>query len=152
MPDTEIPVTPDTATTGGRRAMVREFLRDLFDLQFRTIMATRMLPGIYGLGIALAAIFTIYLTYRGFKDSVWEGFAWLLLLGPAAFIGLVTTLRITLEFVLAVFRIAGHIEHVAGSTQELSHHMPRFGLWRTLLYGDKANAPYTPPKMDEKPK
>lgn len=139
MPENSAP-NPSTGTPRGRRALAGGFLRDLFDLQFSVELTTRMMPVVYGLGIALSALTSAYLTYRGFMNSAWEGLVWLILLGPAAFIGLVTALRITLEFVLAVFRIAGYIEHVAGSTQELSHNMPRFGFWRTLLYGDKSSA------------
>ena len=140
-----------TVIKPGRRALMVGFLRDLLDLQLTAQLATRMMPVVYALGIALAALFTGYLVYRGFRNSVWEGVAWLLLLGPAAFLGLVTALRIVLEFVLAVFRIAWHIEHVAGSTQELSHNMPRFGFWRTLLYGEKSSS--VPPVRDPvKPK
>ena len=128
----------------------RGFLRELFDLQFTTVLATRMMPGVYALGIALAGLFTLYLTYRGFRSSPWEGVAWVVLLGPAAFIGLVTALRITLEFVLALFRVAWHVERVAGSTRELSHHMPRFGLWRTVLFGTTAAPPLKP--RNEPPK
>ena len=140
---------PEAASPPGR---LGGFFSDLFDLQFTNLLTTRMMPGVYGLGIALAALFTAYLTYRGFRNSVWEGVAWLVLLGPATFIGLVTALRITLEFVLAVFRVAWHVEHVAGSTQELSHHMPKFGFWRTLLWGAR-DAPPLPPRTDPaKPK
>lgn len=130
----------------GRRALLLGFLRDLLDFQMRKEMATRMMPVVYALGVAISGLFTGYLVYRGFRHSAWEGVAWLLLLGPAAFLGLVTALRIVLEFVLAVFRISWHIETVAGSTQELSHNMPRFGFWRTLLYGERAvpTPPATP--------
>lgn len=134
-----------TVVAPGRRALLLGFFRDLLDFQFNKQLATGMLPVVYVLGIALAALFSGYLVYRGYQNSIWEGVAWTLLLGPAAFLGLVTALRIVLEFVMAVFRIAWHIETVAGSTQELSHNMPRFGFWRTLLYGEKT-APPPPPK------
>lgn len=151
MPESPEPKSiPSTPPDSG--PPTRGFLRELFDLQFTTVLATRMMPGVYALGIALAALFTAYLCYRGFRNSTWEGVAWLVLLGPAAFIGLVTALRITLEFVLALFRVAWHVERVAGSTQELSHHMPRFGFWRTVLYGDKAAAPgATKTKLERPP-
>ena len=41
------PATPSDPPTRG-------FLRELFDLQFTTVLATRMMPGVYALGIALA--------------------------------------------------------------------------------------------------
>ena len=130
-----VPVPPTTA---------RSFFRDLFDLRFHTIMAVRMLPVVYGVGIAVAATFTLYLVVRGFKESLGDGLTWLLLLGPVMFIGLVLALRITLEFVLAFFRMAFYIEHVATHTAEMSKDMPKFGWWRNLLFGEGA-APEAPP-------
>lgn len=125
--------------------MLREFLRDLFDLNFRVFMATRMLPVVYLFGIVLAALFTIYLVVERFHISQREGLLWAFLLGPAAFFGLVTALRITLEFVLAVFRVAWYVEQVASHTQVVSEELPRFGFLRTLLFGARSGGPPKPP-------
>jgi hypothetical protein len=122
----------------------REFLADLFDLRFTVFMATRMLPGVYGFGIVLAGLFTTYLVILRFRESLAEGLVWLVL-GPLMFFGLVTALRITLEFVLAVFRVAWYVEQVASHTETVSQELPRFGFLRTLLFGEKA----TPPKKPE---
>lgn len=124
-------------------ALLREFFADLFDLRFTTFMATRMLPGVYGLGIVLAVLFTAYLVVQRFEDSFRAGMTWLFLC-PLVFVGLVTALRITLEFVLAVFRIAWYIEQVASHTETVSHELPRFGFLRTLLFGEKAPAKSRP--------
>jgi hypothetical protein len=132
--------SPGSAAPRAWWRLTREFLRDLFDVQFRTFMATRMLPGVYGFGIVLAALFTIYVVVLRFRESTWEGLAWLLL-GPLMFLGLVTALRITLEFVLAVFRMAWYVEHVAGRTQIIADELPRFGFLRTLLFGEKSAPP-----------
>ena len=121
----------------GWRALLAEFCRELFDLRFTTFMTTRMLPGVYGLGIVLAGCFTTYVVALQFKDSFRDGLAWLVL-GPLMFVGLVTALRITLEFVLAVFRVAWYVEQVASHTETVSQELPRFGFLRTLLFGEKA--------------
>jgi MFS family permease len=128
----------------GWQALVREFLRELFDIRFTTFMATRMLPGVYGFGIVLAGLFTTYLMYQRFMDSLLEGLVWLVL-GPLMFFGLVTALRITLEFVLAVFRMAWYVEQVASHTETVSQELPRFGFLRTLLFGEKSTPPKTKP-------
>jgi len=133
-------------------ALLREFLRELFDVQFGTFLATRMLPGVYGFGILLAALFTSYLVFLRFRDSTWEGLAWLVL-GPLLFLGLVTALRIALEFVLAVFRVAWYVEQVARHTQVVSEELPRFGVLRTLLFGEKPSPKPRPgsPKAESPP-
>ena len=121
-------------------ALVREFFRELFDFQFTTFLTTRMLPGVYVFGIVLAAFFTSYVVYLRFQDSRLEGLVWLVL-GPLMFFGLVIALRITLEFVLAVFRVAWYVEQVASHTQVVSEELPRFGYLRTLLFGKPAPPP-----------
>ena len=136
--------TPDPARSPAADGGWRELVRDLFDLRFRSLIAMRMLPLVYGIGIAVAAMFTVYQVVRAFKDSMWDGVAWLLLLGPAMFIALVLALRITLEFVLAFFRMAWYVEHVASHTKEMSKDMPKFGWWRTLLFGEGGEPPGSP--------
>ncbi len=118
----------------GAWALVREFFRELFDFQFTTFLTTRMLPVVYGFGIALAALFTVYFVVLRFRDSTTEGLVWLAI-GPLMFFGLVTALRITLEFVLAVFRVAWYVEQVASHTEVVSKEIPRFGSLGTLLFG-----------------
>jgi len=130
-----------TDANPGWKQMLREFLRDLFDLQLRTSMAARMLPMVYVLGIALAAIFTAYLVVQRFSASHSEGLLWAFLLGPLMFFGIVTALRITLEFVMAVFRVAWYVEQVANHTQVVSEELPRFTFLRTLLFGTRSNEP-----------
>jgi hypothetical protein len=141
----EEPGKPTAEASAPTRAwrLLREFLADLFDIRFGTFLTTRMLPGVYGLGIVLAALFTLYVAVQRFRESAMEGAAWLLL-GPLAFIGLVTALRITLEFVLAVFRVAWYVEQVATHTETVSQELPRFGFLRTLLFG--AGSPTGKPK------
>lgn len=139
MSDPAGPGAPQPAKDGWL-ALLREFLRELFDMQFTTFLTTRMLPGVYGFGIVLAALFCIYLVVLRFRDSTGEGMLWLLL-GPLLFFGLVTALRITLEFVLAVFRVAWYVEQVASHTQVVSEELPRFGFLRTLLFGKGAPPP-----------
>ena len=122
----------------GAWALVREFFRELFDFQFTTFLTTRMLPGVYGFGIVLAALFTVYFVVLRFRDSTNEGLVWLAI-GPLMFFGLVTALRITLEFVLAVFRVAWYVEQVASHTETVSQELPRFSVLRSVLFGKKTS-------------
>ncbi|HUR39668.1 MAG TPA: DUF4282 domain-containing protein [Verrucomicrobiae bacterium] len=123
-----------------RRGVAREYLRELFDLQFTTFLTTRMLPLVYGLGIGASAVFTLYLVFLSFRASLAEGLAWLVL-GPLLFFTMITALRIALEFVLAVFRIAWYIEQVATHTHVVSQEIPKFGALRTLLFGKGSQKP-----------
>jgi len=139
MPESGKP-TAEPPAPSGAWALVREFFRELFDFQFTTFMTTRMLPVVYGFGIVLAALFTGYVVFLRFRESANEGLAWLAI-GPLMFFGLVTALRITLEFVLAVFRVAWYVEQVASHTEVVSKEIPRFGSLGTLLFGKGGPAP-----------
>jgi hypothetical protein len=134
MPDAKAVPEVDPAPATGVRGFVREFLRELFDFEFTTFMTTRMLPGVYGFGILLATLFVIYFVVLRFRDSTVEGFVWLAI-APVLLLGLITALRITLEFVLAVFRVAWYVEQVASHTEVVSKEIPRFGSLGTLLFG-----------------
>jgi hypothetical protein len=127
----------------GPAALLREFLRELFDFQFTTFMATRMMPAVYAFGILLAALFVAYFVVLRFRESTGDGLVWLAI-APVLFLGLVTALRITLEFVLAVFRVAWYVEQVASHTEVVSKEIPRFGSLGTLLFG-KGGPPKVPP-------
>jgi len=124
----------DPAPATGPWGLAREFLRELFDFQFTTFLTTRMLPGVYGFGILLAAMFVIWFVVLRFRDSTGEGLVWLAA-APILLLGLITALRITLEFVLAVFRVAWYVEQVASHTEVVSKEIPRFGSIGTLLFG-----------------
>ena len=131
-PDKSAAAEPQVPT--GAWGLLREFLRELFDFQFTTFMTTRMLPAVYGFGIVLAALFVAYFVVLRFRDSTAEGLVWLAI-APLLFLGGITALRITLEFVLAVFRVAWYVEQVASHTEVVSKEIPRFGSLGTLLFG-----------------
>ena len=143
MPERDKPVPAAEPEPTGPVALLREFLRELFDFQFTTFMATRMMPAVYAFGILLAALFTGYFVVLRFRESTADGLVWLAI-APLLFLGIVTALRITLEFVLAVFRVAWYVEQVASHTEVVSKEIPRFGSLGTLLFG-KGGPPKVPP-------
>lgn len=117
---------------------IRMLLSGLFDLQFKTIITTQMMPLIYCLSILLSALAALYGIVWAFGQSWWMGLIWLTVVGPALFIALITTVRVVLEFVLTVFRIScyveamgGQVEGIAGQTQEISGSLPRIRFWKT---------------------
>lgn len=114
-------------------------LGGLFDLQFRTIITTQMMPIIYGMAILFSALAALYCVIWGFGQSWWMGLLWLLIAGPALFIALITTVRVVLEFVLTVFRlscyveaVAGQVEGIAGQTEGISESLPRIRFWKSF--------------------
>lgn len=115
------------------------FCRQLFDLQMRTVLTTRMLPVIYGLGIGFSACLAVYLTVMAFAERWYAGVFWLVLAGPLTFLVAVTALRVVLEFVLSVFRVAVHVEAVVAQTREIADDLPRIQFWKGFLRNRDGN-------------
>ena len=129
---------PSAAAAPATRADdYRELAQGLFDLQFQSIITTRMVPTIYMLGLILAAVLTLAFVIRSFHESLLYGLMWLLLFGPALFVAVAVILRISLEFILTLFRLAVAVEDleqsvqgIAGRTHEIAHDLPRIQFWK----------------------
>lgn len=108
-----------------------DFLRQLFDMEFRRLLTPRMLPTIYLLAMLASAYGVVAYAIQGFAQSTTLGLVRLLLIGPVAFFVLVTLSRIALELCLVAFRIAVHVNEMAGHTEDLAGSMPRIQFWKT---------------------
>jgi hypothetical protein len=107
-----------------------EYLRNLFDLQFRRLMTPRMLPTLFVVAIIGSALWVITYVAQGFAKSQGEGLLRLLLIGPLAFLTLVTVARVALELCLAIFRMAVHASRMAGHTEDIAGGLPRITFWK----------------------
>jgi hypothetical protein len=108
-----------------------EYLRNLFDLQFKQLLTPRMLPTLFLLAIVASAIWVAAYVAEGFSTSRYQGLLRLLLLGPAAFLTLVTLARIALELCLAIFRLAVYAGRMAGHTEDIAGGLPRITFWKS---------------------
>lgn len=122
---------------------IRDLLKNLFDVQMRNVITSRMMPLIYTFLLVLDAIGVIYLVVTALRVSLVDGLVWLVLLGPALFLAIMITTRVILELVMAAFRIAVRVEQVqvtaqniAGSTEVFSE-LPRITFWRGFRNKDK---------------
>lgn len=136
-------------------ANLRALLGGLFDLQFKTIITTQMMPLIYGLAVVLSALASLYCVAWAFGESWWMGLVWLTLVGPALFVALITAVRVVLEFVLTVFRIscyveamAGQVEGIAGQTEGISDSLPRIKFWKSFTSSTKESGNAAPKKAE----
>ena len=112
-------------------AKAGEFLRNLFDLQFRRLLTPRMLPTLFVLAIVASALWAAAYAAQGFSHSLGEGLLRLLLTGPLAFLTMVTCARVALELCLAIFRLAVHASRMAGHTEDIAGGLPRITFWKT---------------------
>lgn len=111
---------------------IRFFFANLFDLRMQAVVSMAILPVVYGLGIAIAAGGVITLIVLGFESSVGEGVFWLVLAGPTVFVAAVASLRIFLEFVLAIFRVSVQMDAIVEQTREIAVDLPRLRFWKNL--------------------
>ncbi|MGH8454483.1 MAG: DUF4282 domain-containing protein [Nevskiales bacterium] len=113
-------------------AWIADFLRNIFDLQFRRLMTPRMLPTLFIFAIIASALAAVGYVLQGFALSTNSGLIRLFLTGPLAFLVLVVLARVALEFCLAIFRIAVHVNKMAGHTEEIAGGLPRIQFWKPL--------------------
>lgn len=112
-------------------AKAGEFLRNLFDLQFQRLLTPRMLPTLFVLAIVASALWVVAYAVQGFSTSLTDGLVRLLLVGPLAFLTLVTCARVALELCLAIFRLAVHASRMAGHTEDIAGGLPRITFWKS---------------------
>src|ERR1700741_1398035 len=123
--------TPEQSGWKNLPARGREYLRNLFDLQFKQLLTPRMLPTLFLLAILASGIWVIGYVAEGFRVNLFHGLLRLLLLGPAAFLTLVTLARIALELCLAIFRLAVYASRMAGHTEDIAGGLPRITFWKS---------------------
>jgi hypothetical protein len=116
---------------------VRDLVRGLLDFEFQTVVTTQLLPIVYRVVVTAIAIGVVWQVAEAFAVSWLRGVLWLTILGPAVFLGMVTAVRVFLEFVISIFRVAVHVEFVsrrmidiADQTEEIAADLPRIQFWR----------------------
>lgn len=126
---------PEPGPASGRARLVAahvgEYLRALTDFGFQQWLTPRMAPVLYALGVLGSLYFVAMFVIEGFSRSAAVGFGRLLFIGPVAFLVLVTLTRIALEICLVLFRIAVHLNAMAGHTEEIAGGMPRITFWKS---------------------
>ena len=91
----------------------RGFFSELFDFSFAEFLTPKIIKVLYGLGILMAGIVAIGFLASGFKTSTGLGIV-TLILSPIVFLLYVIFIRVYLELVIVIFRIADHTETMAG--------------------------------------
>lgn len=84
----------------------RGFFEVLFDFGFRHFIAVRLAGVIYGLLLAVGALYALIWIVGAFQVSVLYGLLTLLVLAPLGFILYAMIARVYLEIVIALVRVA----------------------------------------------
>lgn len=91
------------------------FFAALFDFSFESFVTPKIATGIYILETAVGAIAWIAFGLKGFASGFFHGVFDLVIIAPIGFILTLVLLRIGLELLIAIFRIAEHTKEIADS-------------------------------------
>ena len=93
------------------------FFTTLFDFSFSEFIVPKILKVLYGLGILGAAIAALGFIVNGFSAGVLGGIV-MIILSPVIFVIGVILVRVYLEVVLVLFRIADNTAKMVQNKQE----------------------------------
>ena len=102
---------------GGVMEQPQGFFTTLFDFSFSEFIVPKILKVLYGLGILGAAIVAIGFIVNGFGAGVLGGIV-MLILSPVIFVIGVILVRVYLEVVMVLFRIADNTAKIVQNKQE----------------------------------
>ena len=90
----------------------KSFFASLFDFSFSSFVTLRFIKVLYGIFMALAALFALAIFFT-IAQQGGVGILLALILGPVAFLIYVLIYRVLLEFVVVIFRIAENTSIIA---------------------------------------
>ncbi len=96
------------------------FLGALFDFSFRHFIAVRLAGLIYGLALAVGAIYALIAIAGAFQASTGYGLLTLVVLAPLGFILYAIVARVYLEIVIALVRVAENTGEILASLRQRS--------------------------------
>lgn len=113
------PATPprNDSLIGAIWGETRALLAMLFDFSFKRFLTPRLVRILYSLSLLAAVLSALAWMASGFREGIMQGL-FTLVTGPIAFLLYVLTARVAMELVLAIFRIAEHIEKLPTSRSD----------------------------------
>ena len=94
----------------------RGFFAALFDFSFSEFLTPKIIKILYGIGLVLAAIGALVFIGAGFHRGVGAGVIFLIV-SPLIFLLYALGVRIYLEILIVLFRIAGWVEEIASRSK-----------------------------------
>jgi pilus assembly protein TadC len=94
------------------------FLSKLFDFSFTQFIALRVVGALYALILLFFGLFTLGYIFVSFTQGVSSGLA-ALILAPLVFLIYVILVRISLESIIVVFKIAENTSRIAQNSEKL---------------------------------
>ena len=88
-------------------------MRALFDFSFSQFVTTRLVRLLYAIEIVIAALVAIGVIIWRFSEGVGSGIV-ALIVAPLVFLLVVIFIRVQLEIIIVIFRIAEYLRDMAG--------------------------------------
>lgn len=92
------------------------FLGTLFDFSFSEFLTPKIIKILYAIGLVLAAIGALVFIGAGFHRGAGAGVIFLII-SPVVFLLCALGVRIYLEILLVLFRIAGRVDDIASRSK-----------------------------------
>ena len=93
------------------------FFRALFDFSFTQFVTEKIIIALYVLAIVLFLFVVIFGVVTAFSQGFFEGIIGLIF-SPVVLLVYIIIVRVWLEFIVVVFRIADHAQQIAVNTQK----------------------------------
>jgi hypothetical protein len=88
------------------------FLAALFDMSFRSFITTKLVKILYAIGMVLFALVAIGVVLTSFNLSTGIGLL-MLIVSPVLYLFMLIYLRVTMELIVVLFRVAEEITSLA---------------------------------------
>jgi len=93
------------------------FFNNLFDFSFSEFITIKIIKILFGIGILAAAVGALYFIVWGFHGGVFAGIL-TIILSPVVFIIYTILVRVYLEIIMVLFRIADNTSKMVKEEQE----------------------------------
>lgn len=90
------------------------FLAALFDFSFSSFITAKLIRVLYALGLLMAGVSTLFVLATSFTQGFMFGVV-MLILAPLVFLFLAMYMRVMLEVLMVLFRIAEDVRSIANS-------------------------------------
>jgi len=99
---------PSTSALSSLWLQIRAVLDLVLDLSFKRFVTPRLVRMLYVLSLLAAAFYAFSYMFSGFKNGTFTGL-FQMATAPLAFLLYLISARVTVELILAIFRIAEHL-------------------------------------------
>ena len=92
-------------------------IKNIFDFSFKTFITIKVLRIIYWVQVMLGGGIAVVFIYYGFQESIVLGIV-TVIIAPIAFLIYAVLLRVIIEIIIVIFKIAGYTKQISEAWNE----------------------------------